>query len=132
MKLVRLIKMCLNETYSKHLSDNFPIQNGLKQRDALSPLLFNFILEYAFTKVRENKVGLKLNGTHQLAVYSDDVNLVGDNIVTCQPNVGLRNRALLGSRPLSTLRPSARCAAVGEAVFAPCCFEPWEGKSRPR
>jgi hypothetical protein len=40
MKLVRLIKMCLNETYSKdhigkHLSDNFPIQNGLKQGCAL-------------------------------------------------------------------------------------------------
>jgi hypothetical protein len=49
MKLVRLIKMCLNETYSKvrlgkHLSDNFPIQNGLKQGEALSPLLFNFSL----------------------------------------------------------------------------------------
>jgi hypothetical protein len=44
MKLVRLIKMCLNKTYSKvcigkHLSDSFPIQNGLKQGDALSPLL---------------------------------------------------------------------------------------------
>jgi hypothetical protein len=51
MKLVRLIKMCLYETYSKvhiskHLSDNFPIQNGLKQGDALSPLLSNFALEY--------------------------------------------------------------------------------------
>jgi hypothetical protein len=47
MKLVRLIKMCLNEAYSevrigKHLSDSFPIQNGLKQGDALSPLFFNF------------------------------------------------------------------------------------------
>jgi hypothetical protein len=46
-KLVRLIKMCLNETCSKIricklLSDTFPIQNGLKQGDALSPLLFNF------------------------------------------------------------------------------------------
>jgi hypothetical protein len=46
MKLVRLIKMCLNKTYSKvrigkHLSDNFPIQNGLKQGDALSPLLIS-------------------------------------------------------------------------------------------
>jgi hypothetical protein len=45
MKLVKLIKMCLNETYSKvhigkHLSDNFPIQNGLKQGDTLSPLCF--------------------------------------------------------------------------------------------
>ena len=49
-KLVRLIKMCLTETYSrvrvgKNLSDRFPIRNGLKQGDALSPLLFNFALE---------------------------------------------------------------------------------------
>jgi hypothetical protein len=52
MKLVRLIKMCLNETYSKvhigkQLSHSFPIQNGVKQEDALSPPLFNFALEYA-------------------------------------------------------------------------------------
>jgi hypothetical protein len=57
MKLVKLIEMCLNETYSKvyigkHLSDTFPIQNGLKQGDALSPLLFNFALEYAISKVQ--------------------------------------------------------------------------------
>jgi len=48
MKLVRLIKMCLIETYSrvhvgKHLSDMFPMKNGLKQGDALLPLLFNFL-----------------------------------------------------------------------------------------
>jgi hypothetical protein len=58
-KLVRLIKMCLNETYSivrigKLLSDKFPIQNGLKQGDALSPLLFNFALAHAIRKVQEN------------------------------------------------------------------------------
>jgi hypothetical protein len=55
-KLVRLIKICLNETYSKVrigklLSDKFPIQNGPKEGDALSSLLFNFALEYDVRKV---------------------------------------------------------------------------------
>ena len=50
MKLGRLIKMRLNETYSrvqlsKNLSDTFPVKNGLKHGDALMPLLFNFALE---------------------------------------------------------------------------------------
>jgi hypothetical protein len=91
MKLVILIKMCLNETYSKdcigkHLSDSFLIQNGLKQGDALSPLLFNFALAYDIRKLQENKVGLKLNGKLQLLAYANDVSLLGDNIDTIKKN----------------------------------------------
>jgi hypothetical protein len=76
------------------LSDSFPIENGLKQGDALSSLLLNFALEYAIRMVQENQVGLKLNGIHQLLAYTDNVTLLGDNIDTIKKNT----ETLIGAR----------------------------------
>ena len=85
------MKMCLSETYSRvrvgrFLSDAFPIHCGLKQGDALSPLLLNFTLEYAIRRVRENRIGLDMNRKYQLLVYADDVNMLGENLQIIREN----------------------------------------------
>jgi hypothetical protein len=49
-------------------------------------LVFNFALDYAIRKVQENQVGLKLNLTHQLLVYADDVNPLENNKDTVKKN----------------------------------------------
>jgi hypothetical protein len=93
MKLVRPIKICLNETYEysrdrvgKPLSAMFPIKNGLKQENALSPLFFNSALDNAIRRVLVNQYGLKLNGTHPHLVNADDVNILGGRAHTLKKN----------------------------------------------
>ena len=91
MKLVRIIKVCLTETYSRvrvgtNLSDMLPITNGLKQGDALSLLLFNFALVYAIKRVQVSQEDLKLNGTYQLLVYADDVKMLGGSVRSIKEN----------------------------------------------
>ena len=49
-------------------------------------MLFNFALEYAIRKVHVNQDGLKLNGTHQLLAYADDVNILGGSIHILKEN----------------------------------------------
>ena len=90
MTLVRLIKMCLNETYSrvsvdKHMYDMLHIKSGMKP-DALSPLFFNFALEYTIRRVQINQDYLKLNGTHQLLVYAGDFKVWGRSIHNIKKN----------------------------------------------
>jgi hypothetical protein len=54
----------------------------LKRGDALSPFLFNFVLDFTIRRVQVNQDGLILNGTHQVLVYPDDVNILSRSIHT--------------------------------------------------
>jgi hypothetical protein len=57
-----------------------------KNKDALSPVIFNFAAECVIKRVEETRAGLKLNVTRQLLAYADDVNLLRDNIDTIIKN----------------------------------------------
>ena len=91
MIFVRLTKMCLKETYcifrvSKKLPGTFRIRIGLKQGGVLSPLFFNFPLQYTTRRVQVNQDGFILNGTHQLLVWVDDVNIMRGSVHTVKGN----------------------------------------------
>jgi hypothetical protein len=64
------------------LSDNFPNRNGLKQGYGLSPLPFNFALEYAIRRVQVIQDSLKLNGIHQHFVYVENINALVESVLT--------------------------------------------------
>jgi hypothetical protein len=61
-----------------------PIRGGLKQRDVLSPLFFNLAVEYTSRTVQVNQDSFKVNGTHQLLFYADDVNILGGSVHTVE------------------------------------------------
>jgi hypothetical protein len=84
------------------------IKNGLKQRDALSPLLFTFALKYTIRRVRVKQDGSKLNGKHQLLVYTGDDNILGGSVRTIKNItqglvvVSKENRLLINATKIST------------------------------
>ena len=64
----------------------FPIKNGLKQGDVLSPLLFNFAVESAVREFQANQEVFKTNGTHYLLINAHDFNLPGKNVCHMKEN----------------------------------------------
>ncbi|KAJ4428911.1 hypothetical protein ANN_25905 [Periplaneta americana] len=56
---------------------------------ALTSRTTNSTLEYAIRKVQDNREGLKLNRSHQVLVYTDDVNTLGENPQTIRENTGI-------------------------------------------
>jgi len=80
------------------------VKNSLKQGDALSPLLFNFVLNYAIMRVQIIQEGLKLNGTYQLLVYAYEVNKLGWSVLIRKENA----EALVAARKDNGIKVSAK------------------------
>jgi hypothetical protein len=78
--MIKPIKLFPKETYTRvrvgrQLCDTCRTKNGLRQGDGLSPLLFNFALEFPIKRVKVNQDGLKLNCTFRLIIYADGVSV---------------------------------------------------------
>jgi hypothetical protein len=84
-KLISLTKMCMNGTRYQvrvdcTVSEEFEVMTGLKQGDALSPILFNIALEKVIRSVQSNKLGINIGKTTlDVLGFADDLNLVGEN-----------------------------------------------------
>jgi hypothetical protein len=65
-----------------------------KKGDDLSPLLFNFSLEYTIRNVQENKDEFEFSGTHLLLIYIENVNLLDDYIITSTDAIGFLDMAI--------------------------------------
>lgn len=82
-KLIRLIKECMENSKCKikigtFISDSFEVQSGVRQGDGLSPILFNFVLEKALQKLRNENIGISLgNYKINLLAYADDIVILG-------------------------------------------------------
>jgi sorting nexin-29 len=80
-KIVRLIKMTMQESKAQvriggDLTDEFPVNNGLKQGDGLAPILFNFALEHIIRQLPVDTNSSLVNKSSQIIGYADDINIV--------------------------------------------------------
>jgi len=85
----------------------FPIKDGLKRGDALRPLLFNFASECAIRRIQVNQDCVKINGTHQLSVYADEVNILGGSVLPVKENAAALVVAVVVASKESALQVNA-------------------------
>jgi len=80
-KLIDLIKVCNTNTMCKlkfgnGTSDSFEVSTGLKQGDALSPVLFNLAIDKVIRSMLMRQ-GMELLSNSTLLAYADDIVIIG-------------------------------------------------------